>query len=49
MTKMLEDRPDMLSQNDSSKLHTDVMQHLRSSEASPALHISLKFHIVNTF
>jgi hypothetical protein len=47
MTKMLEDGPDLLSQNVSSKLHTDAMQHPRTSETSVALHISLKFHIVN--
>jgi len=45
---MLEDRPDLLSQNVSSKLHTDAMQHPRRLEASAALHISLKFHIVST-
>ena len=47
MTKMLEDRPDLLSQNVSRKLYTDAMQHPRRLETSAALHISLKFHIVN--
>jgi len=48
MTSMLEDRPDLLSQNASSQLHTDAIQHPRRLETSAALHISLKFHILNT-